>query len=143
MGARALKIGGDHAVIPDEREGLHHDLPVIARVGERFKVSRHAGGEHQLAHGILRRAAAHAGEHLAVFQNQVTLLHPCLLYIKTLQAHISVYYTSLLHKNKEKKSAVAAFKSAANVISRSVNKFCRKSGNEIEQITSNALHYGV
>ena len=69
--APAFKIRGDHAVIPDEREGLHNDLPVIAGVGQGFQVTDHAGGKDHLAGDLPRRAERLSLKNGAVLQNQI------------------------------------------------------------------------
>ena len=44
------------AGVADLRRGGDHDLAVIAGVGQRLLVARHAGGEHRLAERLARRA---------------------------------------------------------------------------------------
>ena len=43
------------AGVADVRRGLHDDLPVVGRVGQRLLVAGHAGGEDGLAEGLARR----------------------------------------------------------------------------------------
>ena len=64
--AVALEVLLDDAVVADGREGLQHDLAVVAGVGERLDVAHHAGVEHQLAHAGDGRAEALALVHRAV-----------------------------------------------------------------------------
>src|SRR5918911_1308338 len=40
------------AGVADLRGGLHDDLAVVGRVGERLLVAGHAGGEHRLAQAL-------------------------------------------------------------------------------------------
>ena len=103
MRVRAFKIAGDHAIVADKREGLHYDLPIVTRVCQRFKVARHAGGEHQFAHSVRLCTAVHAGECLPIFQDQIPFLHRSLLYVKSLQTYNLTNYTIKPYKNKEEK----------------------------------------
>src|ERR1700722_3806668 len=56
--------------VADLRGGGHHDLPVIARVGQRLLVPGHAGGKNCLAESLADRAERGAGEGAAVIENQ-------------------------------------------------------------------------
>ena len=56
--------------VADLRGGGHHDLPVIAGVGQRLLVSGHAGGKDCLAEGLADRAERRPGEGAAVIENQ-------------------------------------------------------------------------
>ena len=72
MGSAAFKILRDHAVVADQREGLHHHLPVVAWVGERLQIAGHGGGEYHLGTQLVHRSAkAFALENFPVFQQQV------------------------------------------------------------------------
>ena len=53
--AAALGVLVVPAGVADLRRGGHHDLPVVARVGQRLLVARHAGGEHRLAERLADR----------------------------------------------------------------------------------------
>ena len=58
------------AGVADLRRGGDHDLAVIAGVGQRLLVARHAGGEHRLAERLADRAERCAGEDPAVLEDQ-------------------------------------------------------------------------
>ena len=58
------------AGVADVRRGGHHDLAVVAGVGERLLVTRHPGGEHRLAEGLPHRSERPAAERAAVLQNE-------------------------------------------------------------------------
>ena len=58
------------AGVADLRRGGDHDLAVIARVGQRLLVARHAGGEHRLAKRLADGAERGAGEDPAVVEDQ-------------------------------------------------------------------------
>ena len=73
--ALALEVVLDHAVVADQREGLHHDLSRIAGVGQGLQIAHHARGEHQLAQAARLRADADALVHAAVGQHQISLRH--------------------------------------------------------------------
>ena len=70
-GARALIVGGDHAVIADQREGLHDDLTVITGIGQCFQIPGHGGGENDLTDYIRLGAERKALKYRAVFQYQI------------------------------------------------------------------------
>ena len=76
--ARALKILPDDPVVADEGIGLQHDLSGVAGVCQRLDVAAHAGGEHQLTHGVPFRAETDALEHLAVLKHQISFFHDLL-----------------------------------------------------------------
>ena len=52
----AFKVLWNYAIIADGREGLNHDLPFIAGIGDGFQVTGHGGGKHQLRINVLFRA---------------------------------------------------------------------------------------
>src|SRR3984957_14549425 len=54
----------------------HHDLPVIARVGQRLLVPGHAGGKDCLAKGLADRAERRPGEGAAVIEDEHRLAAP-------------------------------------------------------------------
>ena len=56
--------------VADLRGGGHHDLAVIARVGQRLLVPGHAGGKDCLAQGLADRAERRPGEGPAVLEDQ-------------------------------------------------------------------------
>ena len=74
-GAAALEVGGDHAVVADEREGLCDDLTGVAGVGQGLEIPHHPGSEHQLSHGLPGRADPLAGEDHSVGQYQICFFH--------------------------------------------------------------------
>jgi hypothetical protein len=47
-----LVVLGVDAGVADLRRGLHDDLPVVRRIGQRLLVAGHAGGEHGLTEGL-------------------------------------------------------------------------------------------
>ncbi|EOD65855.1 putative thioesterase [Amycolatopsis vancoresmycina DSM 44592] len=61
------------AGVADLRRRLHHDLPVVGRVGQRLLVAGHAGAEHRFAEGSPLRAVGSAAEHPAIFEYQCGL----------------------------------------------------------------------
>ena len=61
------------AGVADLRRGGDHDLAVIAGVGQRLLVARHAGGEHRLTERLADRAECGAGEDAAVIEDQQCL----------------------------------------------------------------------
>ena len=63
---RAFKILRNDPIIADQRIGLHHDLSSIAGIRQCLQIAAHAGGEHQLAHGVRRTSEPEALKHLAV-----------------------------------------------------------------------------
>src|SRR5207245_2464788 len=58
------------AGVADLRRGLHHDLPVIRRVGQRLLIPGHPGREHGLPERAADLAVAGATEDPAVLQHQ-------------------------------------------------------------------------
>ena len=64
--AGSFKILPDDAVVADQRVGLHNDLSGIAGVRQGLDVAAHAGGEHQLTHGVGLRTEPDALKYLAV-----------------------------------------------------------------------------
>ncbi|CFE48151.1 Uncharacterised protein [Mycobacterium tuberculosis] len=58
------------AGVADLRRGGHHDLTVIAGIGQRLLITGHAGGKHGLPERLSGRAERPAGEHPAVFEDQ-------------------------------------------------------------------------
>ena len=62
------------AGVADVRRGLHDDLPVVGRVGQRLLVAGHPGGEHRLAERLAERAVRLAVEGPAVLQDQDRIL---------------------------------------------------------------------
>ena len=58
------------AGVADVRRGGHHDLAVVAGIGECLLVARHPGGEHRLAEGLAHRSERPAAERAAVLQNE-------------------------------------------------------------------------
>src|SRR6478609_4449988 len=56
--------------VADLRRRGHHDLSVVARVGEGFLVARHAGGEHGLAQRLPDGSERRAREDAAVLEHQ-------------------------------------------------------------------------
>ena len=73
--AAALPVLAVHAIIADQWEGLHHDLPEIAGVGERFDVTARSRGKDHFPHRAGRRAKAPALEHAAIFHHDICPLH--------------------------------------------------------------------
>ena len=73
--AAALGVLMVPAGVADLRRGGHHDLAVVARVGERFLVARHAGGEHRLPERLPDRPERGAGEDAPVLEDQDRLAH--------------------------------------------------------------------
>ena len=73
--AGPLEILGDDAVVADQRIRLHDDLPRVAGIRQRLDVAAHAGGEHQLPHGVLLAPEPKALKHLAVLQYQIPFSH--------------------------------------------------------------------
>src|SRR5207249_5140556 len=65
--------------VADVRSGLHHDLPVVGRVGERLLVAGHAGREDHLAVRLAERAVCLAAERPAVLEHQHRRLYPLAL----------------------------------------------------------------
>ena len=63
---RAFKILRNDPIIADQRIGLHHDLSSIAGIRQCLQIAAHAGGEHQLAHGVRRTPEPEALKHLAI-----------------------------------------------------------------------------
>ena len=63
---RAFKILRNDPIIADQRIGLHHDLSSIAGIRQCLQIAAHAGGEHQLAHGVRRPPEPEALKHLAI-----------------------------------------------------------------------------
>ena len=68
--AAALGVLVVPAGVADLRRRGHHDLPVVAGVGERLLVAGHAGGEHRLAERLPDGAERGAGEDPAVLEHQ-------------------------------------------------------------------------
>ena len=68
--ARGFGILAVHAGIADVREGLHDDLAIVARIGERLLVSGHAGGEDDLTGRPAQGAIRLPHIYLSVFQNE-------------------------------------------------------------------------
>src|ERR1700744_463999 len=56
--------------VADLRGGGHHDLPVIARVGQRLLIPGHTGGKDCLSQGLADRAERRPGEGATVIENQ-------------------------------------------------------------------------
>ena len=77
---RCLDVLGIGAGVADVREGKHHDLPGIGRVGEDFLISGNRGVEANLACGLSNRANAEALNNQAIGQNNrgcVGAIAPC------------------------------------------------------------------
>ena len=77
---RRLDVLGIGAGVADMREGKHHDLPGIGRIGEDFLISGNRGVEANLARGLSNRANAEALNNQAVGQNNrscVRAIAPC------------------------------------------------------------------
>ena len=73
--ARAFEVLGNDAIVADEGEGLHNDLPGVAGIGQSFEIARHAGGEHQLPQPVTVGADARPLKDAAVIQNQISFFH--------------------------------------------------------------------
>src|SRR5690606_26721800 len=58
------------AGVADLRRGLHHDLAVVAGVGEGLLVAGHAGGEHRLAEPLAAGAVGLAAEDPSVLEDE-------------------------------------------------------------------------
>jgi hypothetical protein len=58
------------AGVADVRRGHHHDLAVIARVGQRLLVTAHACREHGFTNGLTNRSIGGAHKCAAILQNQ-------------------------------------------------------------------------
>jgi hypothetical protein len=71
-GALSLEILLNYAVVSDEWEGLHDYLSGVAGICECLYVPAHAGGEHQLAHALRRRAEGGALKDGAVRQYKIS-----------------------------------------------------------------------
>lgn len=76
MDSRLVKPGCLFVAVKgtDERESLRDDLPVVARVGERLDIPRHARREDELAHDFAFGAEGIPFEHLSVFQRYIYFL---------------------------------------------------------------------
>jgi hypothetical protein len=56
--------------VADLRRGGHHDLAVIAGIGQRLLIARHAGGEDGFPERLAHLAERLPGEDAAVFKYQ-------------------------------------------------------------------------
>ncbi len=65
-----LVILGVDAGVADLRRGLHHDLPVVGRVGQRLLIAGHAGGEHGLTERLAGRAVGLTDERPPVLEHE-------------------------------------------------------------------------
>ncbi len=54
--------------VPDVRERLHHDLPIVTGIGQSLLITGHAGREHDLASGLADRAVRVTHIHLPVLK---------------------------------------------------------------------------
>src|SRR6478735_3927775 len=68
--AAALVVLGVDARVADVRRGHDDDLPVVARVGQRLLVARHAGGEDGLADGLPQCTVGRPVEGAAVLEHE-------------------------------------------------------------------------
>ena len=97
----ALKVGGNDAVIANEREGVANDLPPIAAVCQRLQITGHAGGEHHLRHHRAVGAKALALERLAVFQHKVCPFpHAFPSFLRSLRESPSRVFLTIYHTRK-------------------------------------------
>ena len=70
LDARGLVVLVVPAGVADLRRGLHHDLAVVGRVGQRLLVPGHAGGEDGLTEALPRRTVGLAAEDPSVLEDQ-------------------------------------------------------------------------
>ena len=68
--AAALGVLVVPAGVADLRRGGHHDLAVVAGIGERLLVTGHAGGEHRLTEGLADGPERGAREDPSVLEDQ-------------------------------------------------------------------------
>ncbi len=61
--------------VADVRRGLHHDLAVVGRVGQRLLITGHPGGEDGLTDRLTAHAVRVAAERAAVLQHENRLRH--------------------------------------------------------------------
>ena len=73
--AAALGVLAVPAGVADLRRGGHHDLAVIAGIGQRLLIAGHAGGEHGFAERLADLAERRPGEDAAVFEHQYGFAH--------------------------------------------------------------------
>ena len=72
---RALFVLVTDAVVAKLREGVDHQLPVVAGICQAFHAAGHARGEDQLAHGGAGGAEAVPFQNLTVFQIEICFFH--------------------------------------------------------------------
>ena len=72
--ARGLRVAGVHTGVADVREGLHHDLAVVARIGKRLLIAGHGRGEHNLSTGGPNGAVWFTDVDLPIFEDEHSIL---------------------------------------------------------------------
>ena len=75
LAMRALFVLVTDAVVAKLREGVDHQLPVVAGICQAFHAAGHARGEDQLAHGGAGGAEAVPFQNLTVFQIEICFFH--------------------------------------------------------------------
>ena len=72
--AGGFRILAVHTGIADMREGLHHNLTVVARIGKSLLIAGHGSGEHDLAGRLAFGPVRLAYIYLTIFQNENGLI---------------------------------------------------------------------
>src|SRR5664279_6186417 len=77
--AARLRVLIVYAGVADVRCGLHDNLAVVGRIGERLLIAGHAGGEDSLANCLAARPVGLTGERPSVLEHQDRRAHFALL----------------------------------------------------------------